>query len=150
MDERAIERLLLDMEEVDFSNRTNEDELDDLNDEDFEVGELIDEMSDDSVKDIENSEVDGIPAESTDLRSTSCRKRPRTSTSDDEERLSRKKFHAPDKWGKKTRECRFCSDRSKNGGRKETNVFCATCSNQPALHLGACFEKYHTEKDYKP
>lgn len=82
------------------------------------------------------------------VRNSQNRKRGRPSSGDEEFRLNNK-FHAlfrlPDG---KSRECRVCSDR-KAGGRKETITFCKTCPKQPALHIGECFEKYHTLKKYK-
>jgi hypothetical protein len=45
--------------------------------------------------------------------------------------------------------CRVCSNRKQVGGRKQTTTYCSTCPDQPSLHLGDCFEKFHTMKNYK-
>lgn len=68
---------------------------------------------------------------------------------DPEERLNHQKFHSiyPDV-EKKYRDCVVCGTNRKEK-RKKTMYYCKTCSNMPALHIGECFDKYHTLKIYK-
>ena len=73
----------------------------------------------------------------------------RPSSSDTEERLNGKLHilkHNPEK---KKKDCAVCSNRKVRGGRKETVFVCVTCTRKPALCVGDCFEKYHTQKDYQ-
>lgn len=51
--------------------------------------------------------------------------------------------------GRGSKDCAVCSDRKTKGGRRETVFFCKTCSKNPGLHPGECFEKYHTVKKYR-
>ena len=41
--------------------------------------------------------------------------------------------------------CRVCS---RSGLRRDTTVFCPDCPDQPALCIGECFRKYHTQVHY--
>ncbi|XP_050294119.1 piggyBac transposable element-derived protein 4-like isoform X1 [Anthonomus grandis grandis] len=50
---------------------------------------------------------------------------------------------------KNNSDCKVCSDQSKKGGRKTTTYYCKTCQDHPALHPGECFDKYHTEENYR-
>lgn len=34
-------------------------------------------------------------------------------------------------------------------GRKRTTYYCDTCEFKPGLHMGDCFELYHTKQVYK-
>ncbi|KCZ77946.1 hypothetical protein H311_01037 [Anncaliia algerae PRA109] len=43
----------------------------------------------------------------------------------------------------------ICSNKKVPGGRKTTVYFCTTCNRRPYLHVGECFEKYHTLIYYK-
>ncbi|XP_046828679.1 piggyBac transposable element-derived protein 4-like isoform X2 [Vespa crabro] len=49
----------------------------------------------------------------------------------------------------KHKDCKVCSNRKIKGGRRETNYYCETCTDHPALHVGECFKRYHTLQDYK-
>ncbi|KAK2588065.1 hypothetical protein KPH14_004130 [Odynerus spinipes] len=49
----------------------------------------------------------------------------------------------------KHKDCKVCSKRKIKGGRRETNYYCETCSDRPALHVGECFKRYHTLHQYK-
>lgn len=76
-------------------------------------------------------------------------KRGRFSIGEISETRLNKKLHILDRSSdKSSRECRVCSDR-KNGNRRETNFYCRTCEDHPFMLIGACFEKYHTLKNYK-
>lgn len=46
-------------------------------------------------------------------------------------------------------DCMVCSNRKIKGGRKTTVYRCETCEKHPFMHVGICFKKYHTLKDYK-
>lgn len=77
------------------------------------------------------------------------KKRGRPSNSQDEERLNGK-LHLPYPLPTgKSKDCSVCSDRRPGKERKRTNFFCKTCANNPGLHIGECFEKYHTNKKFK-
>ena len=73
--------------------------------------------------------------------------RTRPSTSSGDNRLDNK-LHIPDV-GRRKRVCIVCSDRKTSGGRRQTNYYCQTCTNQPAMHIGECFNMYHTLQKYK-
>nr|XP_003707254.1 PREDICTED: piggyBac transposable element-derived protein 4-like [Megachile rotundata] len=47
------------------------------------------------------------------------------------------------------KDCAVCSDRKTPGKRRETRTYCVTCFRTPGLHIGDCFEKYHTLSNYK-
>ncbi|CAK9829606.1 PiggyBac transposable element-derived protein 4 [Anthophora retusa] len=47
------------------------------------------------------------------------------------------------------KDCAVCSDRKTPGKRRETRTYCNTCIRKPGLHIGDCFEKYHTLLNYK-
>ncbi|XP_035219647.1 piggyBac transposable element-derived protein 4-like [Stegodyphus dumicola] len=64
-----------------------------------------------------------------------------------EERLNNK-LHII-RWGPKKKDCAVCSNRKIQGGRREVRTYCDTCTRKPGLHIGDCFEKYHTLQDYK-
>ena len=49
----------------------------------------------------------------------------------------------------KDKDCAVCSDRKTPGGRRRTNYHCKTCPRHPGLHPNTCFEKYHTQVDFK-
>ncbi|XP_017778000.1 PREDICTED: piggyBac transposable element-derived protein 4-like [Nicrophorus vespilloides] len=49
----------------------------------------------------------------------------------------------------KSKDCVVCSNRKIKGGRRESLYYCNTCAAKPALHIGDCFEKYHTMYEYK-
>ncbi|CAK9796196.1 hypothetical protein ANTQUA_LOCUS661 [Anthophora quadrimaculata] len=34
-------------------------------------------------------------------------------------------------------------------GRHETSYYCDTCPDKPRMHLGQCFIKYHTQRNYR-
>lgn len=79
------------------------------------------------------------------------KKRGRPSDMQDEERLNGK-LHilwplGPNKTTIKA--CSVCSDSSAGGARKRTKYMCKTCSVQPGLCIGQCFERYHTVKRLK-
>jgi len=80
-----------------------------------------------------------------DFRAAVTRKRPRSSDGD----INRMDglFH---KLGKgKHRDCAVCSNRNKPGGRKQSPIYCETCTSQPALCPGECFNTYHTVTKYR-
>lgn len=84
-----------------------------------------------------------------DFRDGASSKPGRPSTSDKEERLNGKLHilrHCEDV---KSKDCIVCSNRRIRGGRHQTNYFCDTCSRKPGLHIGDCFERYHTMEKYK-
>lgn len=84
--------------------------------------------------------VDQLVGDYKDLRS-------RPSTSAPSENRLDGKLHILRKGPK--RDCVVCSKRAVKGGRRETSEYCDTCPNKPHMHLGDCFEKYHTLKNYK-
>ena len=45
------------------------------------------------------------------------------------------------------RDCVVCSDRS--GSRHNSQFYCKTCPDKPALHPTTCFERFHTMQTYK-
>ena len=47
------------------------------------------------------------------------------------------------------KDCVVCSNRKIPGERRQTHYFCDTCLQKPRLHIGNCFERYHTLEDYK-
>ena len=73
--------------------------------------------------------------------------RSRPSTSTHETRLD-KRLHILRK-GKK-RDCLVCSNRQEKGQRRETSEYCDTCPGKPRMHMGNCFERYHTLRNFKP
>lgn len=72
----------------------------------------------------------------------------RPSTADKEERLNGKLHILRQNQGKK-KDCLVRSNRKVKGGRRETRYICNTCSRKPGLHIGDCFERYHTLQNYK-
>lgn len=76
-------------------------------------------------------------------------KRVRPSHEVDDERLNGELHCIYELHGNKKRDCTVCSNRRTPQGRKRTKYFCKTCSNNPGLHPGKCFEKYHTNKKFK-
>lgn len=77
------------------------------------------------------------------------KKRGRPSNIGEEERLNGK-LHLPYPLPTgKSKDCSVCSDRRPGKQRKRTNFFCKTCTNNPGLHIGECFEKYHSNKKFK-
>ena len=84
-----------------------------------------------------------------DFRDGTSSKPGRPSVSDKEERLNGKLHilrHCEDV---KSKDCSVCSNRKIKGGRRQTNYFCDTCNRKPGLHVGDCFERYHTMENYK-
>lgn len=73
--------------------------------------------------------------------------RSRPSTSADPETRLNQKLHILRSGPK--RDCVVCSKRAVKGGRRETSTYCDTCPGNPRMHLGDCFEKYHTLRNYK-
>ena len=71
----------------------------------------------------------------------------RPSTKDLAERMSCKPHFIAQH--KIQRDCAVCSDPKIPGGRKRTVFFCKTCTRNPGLHPGECFERYHTLNDYR-
>nr|XP_034194964.1 piggyBac transposable element-derived protein 4-like [Osmia lignaria] len=49
----------------------------------------------------------------------------------------------------RSKDCLVCSNRKIKHGRRESRYYCATCLAKPALHIGDCFELYHTKHEYK-
>src|SRR6218665_3537729 len=49
----------------------------------------------------------------------------------------------------KDKDCAVCSGRKTPGCRRRTNFHCNSCPRQPGLHPDTCFEKYHTQVDFK-
>lgn len=49
---------------------------------------------------------------------------------------------------RKTKDCMVCSNVC-GMGRKRTTYYCDTCESKPGLHMGDCFELYHTKQVYK-
>ncbi|XP_045536705.1 piggyBac transposable element-derived protein 4-like [Papilio machaon] len=47
------------------------------------------------------------------------------------------------------KDCVVCSNRKIPGERRQTHYFCDTCLEKPRLHIGNCFERYHTLENYK-
>ncbi|XP_053977063.1 piggyBac transposable element-derived protein 4-like [Hylaeus volcanicus] len=78
-----------------------------------------------------------------------CTSRGRPSTSDKEERLNGKLHILRRNDRGRSRDCLVCSNRRVKGGRRESAYHCDTCSRKPGLHIGDCFEKYHTQENYK-
>lgn len=72
--------------------------------------------------------------------------RSRPSTSETETRLD-KKLHILRK-GKK-RDCIVCSNRHEKGQRRETSEYCDTCPGNPQMHIGNCFKRYHTLRNFR-
>lgn len=82
-----------------------------------------------------------------DVRNTNKRGRP--SNFDEDDRLNGK-LHLPYPLdGGKSKDCAVCSDRRAGKDRKRTKFYCKTCSTNPGLHMGQCFEKYHSLKKLK-
>lgn len=77
------------------------------------------------------------------------RKRSHHGSADREERLNKFPHFIYHYEQKKHKDCIVCSNRKVKGGRKETYYYCKTCSNQPAMCPGDCFERYHTLKIFK-
>ncbi|XP_046827867.1 piggyBac transposable element-derived protein 4-like [Vespa crabro] len=47
------------------------------------------------------------------------------------------------------KDCVVCSNRKIPGERRQTHYFCDTCLKKTRLHIGNCFERYHTLDDHK-
>lgn len=45
--------------------------------------------------------------------------------------------------------CKVCSGRTQPHGQKTTVYYCKTCPGNLALYPGECFEKFHTQTDFK-
>jgi len=82
-------------------------------------------------------------------RSRPSRRRGRPSTLDKEERLDKRQHFIAAFSGKKTKDCRVCSDRKTAGSRHKTIYYCETCSRHPGLHPGDCFKKYHSQTKFR-
>ena len=50
--------------------------------------------------------------------------------------------------GRKRKDCRVCSKRREGQTRRLTPYFCSTCSDNPPLCPGDCFQRYHTRRSY--
>lgn len=50
---------------------------------------------------------------------------------------------------RKAKDCAVCSNQKIKGGRRKTIYYCDTCPRKPGLHIGMCFEQYHTLSDFK-
>lgn len=50
---------------------------------------------------------------------------------------------------RKVKDCVVCSSRVQGATRKRVKFYCKTCENEPGLHIGVCFEKYHSSKIYQ-
>ena len=74
--------------------------------------------------------------------------RDRSSTSDKEERLNGKLHILRRNQGDWSKECSICFDRKKDQ-RREFGYHCATCTRKLGLHIGNCFEIYHTKENYR-
>lgn len=75
------------------------------------------------------------------------RDRASTSTSDSEDiRLNGKQHNILTGVRK---DCKVCSQRNKPGKRHQTTYYCNTCPDKPGMHLGNCYMKYHTQKNYR-
>lgn len=84
-----------------------------------------------------------------DFRDGASSHQGRPSTSNNDERLNGKLHimrHCKDV---RSKDCAVYSNRKIKGGRRQTNYFCSTCSRKPGLHIGDCFEKFHTLQNYK-
>lgn len=80
------------------------------------------------------------------------RKRGRPSDIEDQERLNGKLHILYPLGGKnnsQSKDCAVCSDRSAGGSRKRTKYICKTCTKEPGLCIGDCFERYHSVKNLK-
>jgi hypothetical protein len=75
--------------------------------------------------------------------------RGRTSTSDNQKRLNGMLNVIIPHPEKKLKFCTVCSKRNMPGRRKETKYICETCDRKPGLHVGTCFKRYCTLKNFK-
>ncbi|KAK2577923.1 hypothetical protein KPH14_011868 [Odynerus spinipes] len=75
------------------------------------------------------------------------RNRASTSISDSEEIRLNGKLHNLLTGVRK--DCKVCSQRNKPGKRHQTTYYCNTCPDKPGMHLGNCYMKYHTQKNYR-
>lgn len=82
-----------------------------------------------------------------EVRNVNKRRRPNDLV--DEQRLDGKLHLMYPLEGKKAKDCTVCSDRSAGGVRKRTIFICKTCLPNPGLCPGLCFEKYHTQQNFK-
>ncbi|XP_046679541.1 uncharacterized protein LOC124366957 isoform X5 [Homalodisca vitripennis] len=82
-----------------------------------------------------------------DVRNTNKKGRP--SQFQDISRLNGK-LHLPYPLeGRKVKDCVVCSSRAQGGTRKRVKFCCKTCENEPGLHIGVCFEKYHSSQIFQ-
>lgn len=84
-----------------------------------------------------------------DFRDGAAISRGKPSTSDREERLNGKLHIIRRNEGGRSKDCLVCSNRRVKGGRRESGYHCGTCVRKPGLHIGDCFERYHTIDNYK-
>ncbi|KAI4481598.1 hypothetical protein M0802_013908 [Mischocyttarus mexicanus] len=47
------------------------------------------------------------------------------------------------------RDCVVCSTRKQRDGSRQTSEYCDTCPSKPRMHMGDCFQRYHTMVNYK-
>ena len=48
-----------------------------------------------------------------------------------------------------TKDCKVCSQRNKTVKKHQTIYDCNTCPDKQSMHLGNCYMKYHTQKNYR-
>jgi hypothetical protein len=77
------------------------------------------------------------------------KKRDHSSWNDGAERLDGKQHFIYANENSNSKDCAVYSSRKIKGGHHETVYYCATCSRKPGLHLGVCFELYHTKVNFK-
>lgn len=70
-------------------------------------------------------------------------------TFDKEERLNGKLHILRHCENVRSKDCSVRSNRKIKSVRHQINYFCDTCTQKPGLHVGECFEKYHTLENYK-
>jgi hypothetical protein len=77
------------------------------------------------------------------------RKRSHLGSADREERLNKASHFIYHYDAKKHKDYIVCSNRKVKGARRETYFYCKTCTNQPAMCPGECFERYHTLENFR-
>jgi hypothetical protein len=75
-------------------------------------------------------------------------RRGQRSISDQDDRLNGKLHVIIPHPEAKNKDCLVCSKRNVSGGRRETTYICETCSRKRGLHLGNCFTRYRTMKNF--
>lgn len=76
-------------------------------------------------------------------------KRKRPDSLEQDERLNGKLHVLMPLEGTKKKNCIVCSGHGDGSSRKRTKLVCDTCESKPGLCVGLCFQKYHTQKDFK-